>query len=141
MTAFDPNNVKALVFDVFGTVVDWRGSIIAEGKARWAAKFPNVDWGAFADAWRAQYGPTMNKVRTGALPWTELDPLHRLILDDIAPQFGVTGLSEDEMEDLNKIWHRLHGWPDSPHGLTRLKSKYIISTLSNGNIGLLTNMG
>jgi 2-haloacid dehalogenase len=141
MTTFDPNNVKALVFDVFGTVVDWRGSIIAEGQTRWSPKFPNVDWGAFADAWRALYAPTMNQVRTGALPWTELDELHRLILNDVAPQFGITGLSEDEMADLNKVWHRLHGWPDSPHGLARLKSKYIISTLSNGNIGLLTRMG
>jgi 2-haloacid dehalogenase len=140
-STFDPNNVKALVFDVFGTVVDWRGSIAAEGEARWASRVPGVDWAAFADAWRAQYGPTMNKVRTGELPWSSLDVLHRLILDDIAPQFGLTGLSEAEMDDLNRIWHRLHGWPDSPSGLTRLKSKYIISTLSNGNLGLLTEMG
>jgi 2-haloacid dehalogenase len=142
MTTFDPNNVKALVFDVFGTVVDWRGSIIAEGQARWAAKCPGVsDWGEFADAWRAQYGPSMRKVREGNLGgWVELDTLHRMILDEIAPQFGIK-LSEEDMVDLNKVWHRLHGWPDSPPGLTRLKSKYIISTLSNGNVALLTNMG
>src|SRR5215471_19594572 len=107
MTTFNPDSVKALVFDVFGTVVDWRGSIIAEGKARWAARFPSVDWGEFADAWRAQYGPSMRKVREGALGgWVELDTLHRSILDDIAPQFGITGLSEEEMVDLNKVWHR-----------------------------------
>ncbi len=140
MTAFHPDNVKALVFDVFGTVVDWRGSIIAEGKTRWAGRFPQVDWGAFADAWRAQYAPTMDRVRRGVIPWRELDTLHRVILDDIAPKFGVTGLGEEELQDLNKVWHRLHGWPDSPHGLARLKSKYVISTLSNGNVALLTNM-
>jgi 2-haloacid dehalogenase len=140
-STFDPDSVKALVFDVFGTVVDWRGSIIAEGEARWAARCPGVDWGAFADAWRAQYGPTMNKVRVGELAWTNLDTLHRMILDDIAAKHGITGLSEAEMDDLNRIWHRLNGWPDAVGGLTRLKSKYVIATLSNGNVALLTNMG
>jgi 2-haloacid dehalogenase len=138
--SFHPSTVKACVFDVFGTVVDWRGSIVAEGESRWSKRVPGVDWGAFADAWRAQYGPTMNKVRVGNLGWTSLDELHRMILDEIAPQFGLNVLSEDEMQDLNKVWHRLHGWPDSPGGLARLKKDRVIATLSNGNVALLTNM-
>ena len=138
--AFDPTIVKACVFDVFGTVVDWRGSIVAEGEARWSKRVPGVDWGAFADAWRAQYGPTMNKVRVGNLGWTRLDTLHRMILDDITPQFGLDVLSEDERQDLNKVWHRLHGWPDSAKGISMLKQHRIVATLSNGNVALLTNM-
>jgi 2-haloacid dehalogenase len=139
-TAFDPTTVKACVFDVFGTVVDWRGSIIAEGEQRWSKRVQGVDWAGFADAWRGQYGPAMNKVRQGNLGWTALDTLHRMILDDIAPQFGLNALSEDEMQDLNCVWHRLHGWPDSAPGLTRLKRDRVITTLSNGNVALLTNM-
>jgi 2-haloacid dehalogenase len=138
--SFDPATVKACVFDVFGTVVDWRGSIIREGEERWSKRVPGVDWPAFADAWRGQYGPAMNKVRQGGLGWTGLDTLHRMILDDIAPQFGLGVLSEDEMQDLNKVWHRLHGWPDSSKGVSMLKQHRIVATLSNGNVALLTNM-
>lgn len=139
--AFDPSSVKACVFDVFGTVVDWRGSIIAEGEARWSKRVSGVNWAAFADAWRAQYAPFMNKVRTGELGWTPLDALHRMVLDEIAPQFGLDALSEEEMAELNRVWHRLHGWPDASAGLTRLKRDRVITTLSNGNVALLTNMG
>ena len=138
--AFDPAAVKACVFDVFGTVVDWRGSIIAEGEARWSTRVPGLDWGAFADAWRGQYHPRMEQVRKGELGWTSLDELHRSILDEIAPQFGLNVLSEEELQELNRVWHRLHGWADSPPGLTRLKRHRIIATLSNGNVALLTNM-
>jgi 2-haloacid dehalogenase len=139
-TAFEPATVKACVFDVFGTVVDWRGSIIAEGKARWSTRVPGVDWGAFADAWREQYHPFMDRVRRGELAWTPLDALHRMILDEIAPEFGLEVLSEEELQDLNRVWHRLHGWPDSSAGLARLKRDRVITTLSNGNVALLTNM-
>ena len=134
--------VKALVFDTFGTVVDWRGSIIAEGLA-WSgaigdAKDSTIDWARFADRWRDGYAPAMERVRTGDLPWTKLDDLHRMILNDLMPEFGMNGLSEAEIDHWNKVWHRLKPWPDAVAGLTRLKKKYIIAPLSNGNVSLLT---
>jgi len=132
---------KALVFDTFGTVVDWRGSIIAEG-ARWGeAKNLTIDWAHFADRWRAGYGPSMEKVRKGELPWTKLDDLHRMVLDQLLIEFKITGLSEQEKDHWNRVWHRLKPWPDSVAGLTRLKKKYTIAPLSNGNVALLTDMG
>ncbi len=133
-------SVQALVFDVFGTVVDWRASIIREGQLLAAKKGYNVDWAEFADRWRAGYGPAMNRVRTGELPWTKIDDLHRMILDDLVVEFSLTGLSEAELDHFNKAWHRLSPWPDSVAGLNRLKTKYVIATLSNGNVSLLTNM-
>ena len=140
-TSFDPRAVKAMVFDTFGTVVDWRGSIIAEGESYWKAQRGiDIDWVKFAEAWRGGYGPILNRVRTGELPWTKLDVLHRMILDDILPQFGVTNLSEADKRHLNLIWHRLSAWPDAASGLARLKSRYVIAPLSNGNLSLLTNM-
>jgi len=132
--------VKAAVFDTFGTIVDWRGSIIAEGAAWGKAKGVSVDWARFADRWRAGYGPSMQKVRRGELPWTRLDDLHRMILEELLPEFGLTGLSEAEKDHWNRVWHRLTPWPDAVAGLTRLKRKYIIAPLSNGNVALLTNM-
>jgi len=132
--------IRALTFDVFGTVVDWRSSIIRDGKRLGQAKGLNVDWDAFADAWRAGYGPAMHRVRLGELPWTKIDDLHRMILDDILVQFSITGLSEDEICELNRVWHRLDPWPDAVGGLLRLKSKFVIATLSNGNVSLLTHM-
>ena len=135
------DEVKALVFDVFGTVVDWRSSITREGEKLAKRKgITNVDWEEFADAWRGGYGPSMNLVRTGKLPWTRIDDLHRMVLDELLEKHGIEGLTEDEKVDFNKAWHRLDGWPDSPAGLTRLKTKYVIGTLSNGNVALLTNM-
>ena len=135
------NEVKALVFDVFGTVVDWRMSIAREGKQLAKRKgVTDVDWLEFADAWRSGYGPSMNKVRQGELPWTRIDDLHRMILDELLVKYGIEGLTEDEKRDFNKAWHRLDAWPDSPPGLTRLKRRYVIATLSNGNVALLTNM-
>ena len=135
------NEVKALVFDVFGTVVDWRTSIARAGEALAGRKdITRVDWLEFADAWRAGYGPSMNRVRQGELPWTRLDDLHRMILDELLIKFGIAGLTEDEKRDFNKAWHRLDPWPDSVPGLTRLRQHYIIATLSNGNVALLTNM-
>jgi 2-haloacid dehalogenase len=132
---------KAIVFDTFGTVVDWRGSIAAEGATWGKAKGLNIDWGRFADRWRAGYAPSMDKVRKGQLPWTKLDDLHRMVLDDLLVEFKITGLSDEEKQHWNKVWHRLHPWPDSVAGLTRLKKKFTIAPLSNGNVGLLTDMG
>lgn len=132
--------VQALVFDVFGTVVDWRSSIIREGQLLTAAKGYDVDWAVFADRWRSGYGPAMNKVRTGELPWTKIDVLHRMILDELVVEFGLTGMSEAELDHFNRAWHRLSPWPDTVAGLNRLKTKYVIATLSNGNVSLLTNM-
>jgi len=133
-------NIKALTFDVFGTVVDWRASIIREGQLLSANKGFEVDWPVFADRWRSGYGPAMNKVRTGELPWTKIDDLHRMILDDLVVEFGLNGLSEEELDHFNKAWHRLSPWPDTVAGLNRLKTRFIITTLSNGNVSLLTNM-
>jgi 2-haloacid dehalogenase len=135
------DEVKALVFDVFGTVVDWRSSITREGEKLGKSKgITNVDWEEFADAWRGGYGPSMNLVRTGKLPWTRIDDLHRKVLDELLEKFGIECLTEDEKDDFNKAWHRLDAWPDSAAGLTRLKTSYVIGTLSNGNVALLTNM-
>lgn len=125
-----------LAFDIFGTVVDWHGSIEREV----AARHPAVDANAFALAWRAGYQPAMQRVRAGELGWTRIDELHRLILDGLLPRFGLAHLSETERADLNRAWHRLDPWPDAVAGLTRLKSRFTVCTLSNGNIGLLTNM-
>ena len=132
--------VKALVFDTFGTVVDWRGSIIAEGMAWGKTKNLTVDWARFADHWRDGYAPAMEKVRKGQLPWTKLDDLHRMLLQDLLKEFGMTGLSDAEKDHWNRVWHRLKPWPDSVAGLTQLKKKYTIAPLSNGNVGLLNDM-
>ncbi len=140
MSPFDPRPIRALVFDVFGTVVDWRASIIREGQALGAAKALTVDWAAFADAWRAGYQPAMQRARSGEIPWTNVDGLHRTILDALIPRFGLEALNEAERAHLNRVWHRLDAWPDAVAGLARLKSRYVISTLSNGNIALLVNL-
>ena len=132
--------IRALVFDVFGTVVDWRGSIIREVKALARAKKLDLDAEAFADAWRAGYHPAMARVRSGELGWTRIDDLHRLILDDLLVRFGVRGLEEAEIEQLNRVWHRLKPWPDSRAGLKAMKKSRIIGTLSNGNVLLLADM-
>ncbi len=134
------DTVKALTFDVFGTVVDWRSSVAQECAKVGEAKGFSADWEAFADDWRAGYGPSMGRVRSGELPWTTIDKLHRMVLDELLEKFGITDLSEDEKDDLNRAWHRLDPWPDSVEGLERLRSKFVIATLSNGNVALLTNM-
>jgi 2-haloacid dehalogenase len=134
------SSVKALVFDVFGTVVDWRTSVSQEVEALAKRKNLAIDGAKFADAWRGGYGPSMNRVRTGEMPWTRLDGLHRMILDKILVDFGMTGLAEAETDALNRAWHRLRPWPDAVAGLTRLKKRFIIAPLSNGNISLMTDM-
>ena len=132
--------IKALTFDVFGTVVDWRGSLIEEGRAFSRSRHIDVDWARFADRWRAGYAPAMNLVRTGQLPWMTIDQLHRRILDELLPEFQITGLAEADKAHLNRAWHRLRPWPDAVEGLTRLKRKFIVATLSNGSLSLLANM-
>jgi len=136
----DVSAVKALTFDVFGTVVDWRGSLIREGIAFGAARGLTVDWARFADDWRGGYGPSMDRVRRGELPWTNIDTLHRMVLDTLLEKYHITGLSEADKEHLNRVWHRLTPWPDAVAGLTRLRARYVLATLSNGNVALLTNM-
>ena len=134
------NDVQALCFDVFGTVVDWRSSVIREGRALGAAKGLDVDWEAFADAWRAGYQPAMAEVREGHKGWVILDALHRGILDRLLGEFAIEGLSEAEVDHLNRVWHRLDPWPDAVEGLRRLRTRFILATLSNGNVALLVNM-
>src|SRR6185295_15932900 len=112
-TARDLGAVKALVFDTFGTVVDYRSTIISEGEALGKAKGLAVDWAKFADAWRGAYAPAMDRVRKGELPWTKLDALHRMMLDKVLADFGVKGLSEADIDNLNRVWHRLKPWPDA----------------------------
>jgi 2-haloacid dehalogenase len=136
----DAPTVKALIFDVFGTVVDWRGSVIREGEELGRKKYLDVDWAAFADEWRGRYAPSMDRVRRGELPWTNLDALHHASLEELLEEFDIEGLSKEEIEHLNKVWHRLDPWPDSVAGLARLKERYVISTFSNGNVALLTYM-
>ena len=136
----DTLEIKALTFDVFGTVVDWRGSIIREGEAFGAAHGLNVNWAEFADKWRGGYGPSMNRVRKGELPWLNIDALHRMILDNLLDEFEITGLSEADKAHLNRVWHRLLPWPDAISGIERLRERFIVAPLSNGNVALLTNM-
>lgn len=130
------SEVKVLAFDVFGTVVDWHGSIAREIDAMSLG----VEGAVFARAWRKGYFPAMDRVRRGELGWTKIDHLHRMILDGVLAEFKITHLSPEQVADLNRAWHRLAPWPDSVEGLTRLKSRRTICTLSNGNLGLLSNM-
>ena len=132
----------ALVFDVFGTVVDWRTSVVKEltrfGREHGIA---TVDWTTFADEWRAGYGSACREMSRGHGRWRIVDEIHRAKLDELADKHGFRGSVDDaDLADLNRVWHRLDGWPDSPSGLSRLKSRFTIATLSNGNVGLLVNM-
>src|SRR5262245_54093871 len=136
----DPEQVKALTFDVFGTVVDWRESIIREGQALSRRKGLTVDWARFADDWRGLYQPSMQRVRSGEVAWIRLDDLPRESLDRLLRDFRIAGLTEAEIDDLNRAWHRLDPWPDAVEGLTRLKRCFILATLSNGNVALIVNM-
>ena len=132
--------IEALTFDVFGTVTDWRSTIIREGRQLDLRKKLDVDWTQFAEAWRAGYGPAMHRVRNGDLPWLNIDALHRLILDELLVRFNITGLSEADKDHLNRVWHRLDPWPEARQGLERLRQRFIVAPLSNGNVSLLTNM-
>ena len=132
--------IKALTFDIFGTVVDWRTTIIQEGQIWQRDIAKPVDWEAFADRWRDGYRPAMDRVRSGELPWVHIDAIHRMILDELLVAFGIEGLTEAQLDHMNRVWHRLIPWPDAIPGLARLKKRYIIATLSNGNVSLLVNM-
>ena len=126
---------KVLAFDVFGTVVDWHGSIWREAEAL----IPGVDGNRFASAWRAGYKPAMDEVRSGQRGWTKIDDLHRIILDRVLKDFDIA-LDEQKRRTLNRAWHRLNPWPDTVEGMQRLKSRFMLTSLSNGNLGLLANM-
>jgi 2-haloacid dehalogenase len=132
--------VKACVFDTFGTVVDWRSSVIAEATKWGNAKSLNINWVEFADRWRMGYTPAMDKVRKGELPWTSLDDLQRMILENLLEDYRIEGLSEEEKIDWAHVWRRLKPWPDTVEGLTRLKNNYIISPMSNGNVALMVHL-
>jgi 2-haloacid dehalogenase len=134
------SSVKAVVFDTFGTVVDWRGSIVAD-LGRWGASQQiQADWSRLADAWRGRYEPQKDRVRRGEIAWTNIDDLHFDALRSLLPEFGLSGLSEEQQMHLNRVWHRLNAWPDAVMGLARLKTRYVIGPLSNGNVALLVNM-
>src|SRR5436305_8660266 len=132
-------DVKALAFDVFGTVVDWRGSVIRDGEALTKRTGVKVDWGAFADAWRGEYAPSMRRIRDGERPWVNLDVLHWENLMTTVERLKI-GLSEPDLRWLNLTWHRLDPWPDAAEGIARLKRKYVVVTLSNGNIALTVDL-
>lgn len=134
------STIKALTFDVFGTVVDWRGTIAREGRRIGSAAGIDADWAGLADAWRGGYKPAMHRVRTGELTWTNLDVLHRMMLDQLIGRFGLGGLSEPQLAELNGVWHRLDPWPDARGGLERLRQRFVVATLSNGNMALLITM-
>jgi len=134
------DNVKALLFDVFGTVVDWRTSTIRELSGFGRGRGLDRDWTAFADRWRSLYQPAMEEVRAGRRPWANLDTLHRESLETLLAEFDMRGLAAHEVDHLNRAWHRLDPWPDAVGGLRRLKTRYVIGPLSNGNVALLTNM-
>ena len=134
------DQVKALVFDVFGTVVDWRGSSIRELTSFGNARGIKRDWDQFADDWRGLYQPGMEEVRSGRRPYTILDGLHRESLETLLDKYEIKGLPEQDIQHLVTIWHRLAPWPDVVEGLTRLKRRYIIGTCSNANIGLAVRM-
>ena len=134
------HGVRALVFDVFGTLVDWRGSIAREARDVLAPHGVTADWEAFADAWRDQYQPAMEEVRTGRLPFSKLDVLHRRNLDVVLKAYGLEGIDEPTRAHLNLAWHRLDAWPDVAAGLTRLRASYRIAPCSNGNISLMVDL-
>ena len=133
-------DLRAIVFDTFGTVVDWRGSLIASLGRFGVERGINLPWDKVADRWRSMYKPKMELVRSGALEWTILDQLHRAALIEIMPEFGISTLPEDDLRFLTECWHRLAPWPDAIAGLTRLRRKFIIGPLSNGNFSLMVNL-
>ena len=140
MPATELTAVKALFFDVFGTLVDWRTSIAREAKAVLEPLGHKTDWLGFADAWRNEYQPGMEEVRAGRIPFAKLDVLHRRNLDRILPRFGFTGLTRETTADLNRAWHRLDAWADVAPGLHLLKGKFLLAPVSNGNISLMVDL-
>lgn len=131
---------KAIVFDIFGSVVDWRTSVIEQLTAFGERRGIQADWTELADAWRGEYGPSMDNVRRGRQPFATLDELHRQSLEQLALQRGIAEITPGDLDELTLVWHRLRAWPDSVPGLTRLKSQFIIGPLSNGNVALLVDL-
>jgi 2-haloacid dehalogenase len=137
----DPmDGVKALVFDVFGTLVDWRTCVARESKTILEPLGYKLDWIAFADAWRAEYQPGMEEVRSGRIPFSKLDVIHRRMLERIRARFGLQRVDEAVMKELNLAWHRLDAWPDVPPGLNRLRKRFWLAPCSNGNISLMVDL-
>ena len=134
------SELRAILFDTFGTVVDWRGSLIAELTAFGAERGLSADWAALVDSWRGAYKPSMDRVRSGALPWTKLDDLHRASLDMLLAEHGLQAMSVADREHLTLGWHRLRAWPDAVPGMTRLHRRFITAPLSNGNVSLLIDL-
>jgi 2-haloacid dehalogenase len=132
--------VKALFFDVFGTLVDWRTSIAREAEAILAPHGYALDWLRFADAWRGEYQGAMDEVRLGRITFCKLDVLHRRNLDLILPRFNIAGVGEGDLRALNLAWHRLDAWPDVAPGMARLKRRYLLAPVSNGNISLMVDL-
>jgi 2-haloacid dehalogenase len=132
--------IRAIFFDVFGTLVDWRTSIAREAERVLQPLGHRVDWAAFADAWRAEYQPGMEEVRTGRIPFSRLDVLHRRNLERFMPRFGLSGLSDDVLHELTLAWHRLDAWSDVPNALKRLRASYLLAPVSNGNISLMVDL-
>lgn len=132
--------IRAMFFDVFGTLVDWRTSIAREAERVLQPLGHRVDWAAFADAWRAEYQPGMEEVRTGRIPFSRLDVLHRRNLERFMPRFGLSGLSDDVLHELTLAWHRLDAWSDVPNALKRLRASYLLAPVSNGNISLMVDL-
>jgi 2-haloacid dehalogenase len=131
---------KALLFDVFGTLVDWRTSIARESEQVLKPLGVAVDWLAFADAWRGEYQGAMDQVRDGQIPFCKLDVLHRRNLELIMPRFNIAGIAENALQYLNLAWHRLDAWSDVPPGMSRLRRRHLLAPCSNGNISLMVDL-
>ncbi len=131
---------KALFYDVFGTLMDWRTSVARESEKILKPLGYDIDWIKFAEAWRARYQPSMEEIRAGRAPFAKLDILHRQNLETIMPQFGIAALDEPTMHELNLAWHRLTAWPDVARGMTRLRNKFLVASCSNGNIAIMADL-
>ena len=133
-------SVRAMFFDVFGTLVDWRTGVAREAERALQPLGYNLDWTAFADAWRGEYQPGMEEVRSGRIPFSKLDVLHRRNLERFMPRFGMRNLSDEVLRELTLAWHRLNAWPDVPVALKRLRKKFLLAPVSNGNISLMVDL-
>jgi 2-haloacid dehalogenase len=135
-----PNDVKALFFDVFGTLVDWRTGVAREAKSILKPLGYSLDWIAFADAWRDQYQPGMEEVRSGRIPYTKLDVLHRQMLQKVLPNFDLDKLNDKALDQLTLAWHHLDAWKDVSSGLARLRKRFLIAPVSNGNVAIMSDL-
>ena len=133
-------SVRAMFFDVFGTLVDWRTGVAREAERALRPLGYNLDWTAFADAWRGEYQPGMEEVRSGRIPFSKLDVLHRRNLERFMPRFGMRNLPDEVLRELTLAWHRLDAWPDVPAALKRLRKKFLLAPVSNGNISLMVDL-